>query len=278
MPARQRLRDRSKLLFDGAETRQLILRLDEMIDHLAHVFLDQPHGVEVGARRNAFEHATEALLELIEPFANLMKSAIGFDFLQRSLDVPCDFGKPRFEPRLIDSRLRTRRRRRVNGLRGLRAFVRLRFIDMRQRFRVALIPGARVWLRSIRVIGLREPFRKLGDALLDVLEGRCILLGNMLAQHLGLPAHDRDAVLHFAERFRMAARRVRKLRRNRIDQRLQLAVLFLMLRGLVPSAAERVGWIEFWTRHVPLEAARRCRSGTTRAFNPRGTLEVVRAA
>ena len=42
-------------------------------------------------------------------------------------------------------------------------------------FRVALIPGAGVRLRGIRVIGLREPFRKLGDALLDVLEGKATI-------------------------------------------------------------------------------------------------------
>ena len=50
-------------------------------------------------------HLGEPLLKLIEPFSDLMESAIEPDFCERLLDASGDFRKASVEPRLIDVRV-----------------------------------------------------------------------------------------------------------------------------------------------------------------------------
>lgn len=98
MTTGQRLCDGGELLFNGAEARQLILRLDQVIDHVADVFFDEPYRIEIGARCNAGKQATEAL-ELIKPFADLMKSAIRLDFLPAIARYPAQFPQTALQTR-----------------------------------------------------------------------------------------------------------------------------------------------------------------------------------
>ena len=102
----KRMRNDSELLLDDIQARKLIVRLNEMIDDLAHVRLNQTDGAYVSLRRHAFEQLCEMLLELIEPLTNCVEAVIRADVGKRLLDSLGNFGETALEPFLIDCRKR----------------------------------------------------------------------------------------------------------------------------------------------------------------------------